>query len=266
MAEAETARLIAELWYDEVPDLTDPRLLEALQEVSPQVELQDGSITVPHSAVTMELEDGTVPLLTAVLTGSGLDREDKSLPDVSQTWDWAEVGDAMDRCTANVLVTELLASVFTPQQRVTGLMSVVRVLVEQTRPTAIFWPNSQRVTNPLTFDPDGLDGVINVRFFSVGLDDGAKLMDTVGLDLFELPDLQCHYRDANPADVATMLFNTAVYVFGEGDVIDDGHTISGLQGDEHFVVRHEDAMVGPSRTVLDVDLGDPYAAGTRVRE
>lgn len=266
MAEADSARLIAELWYDEVPDLSDPRLLAALREVSSRAELQDGSITVPHSEVTMALEHGTVPLLTAVLTGSGLDSEDKSLPDVSQTWDWAEAGDALDRCTGSVLVTELLASVFPPQQRVAGLRAVVRVLVEQTRPTAIFWPSSQRVTDPATFDADGLDGVINVRFFSVGSDGGAMLMDTLGLDLFELPDVQCHYRDFNPGDVATMLFNTAVYVFAVGDVIDDGHTISGLQGDEHFVVRHEEALVGPPRTVLDVDLGDPYAAGARVRD
>jgi len=42
------------------------------------------------------------------------------------------------------------------------------------------------------------------------------VMDTLGLDLFELPDVQCHYRDFKPADVATMLYNTAVYVFIEG--------------------------------------------------
>ncbi len=266
MADPETSRLIAELWYDEVPDLSDPRLLAALQEVSSQAELQDGSITVPHPAVTMELENGTVPLLTAVLTGSALGHDDKQLPDVSQTWDWAEAGEALARATGSVLVTELLATAFPPQARVTGLMSVIRVLVEQTKPLAIFWPNSQRVTDPTTFDPDGLDGVLNVRYFSVGSDDRTMVMDTLGLDLFELPDVQCHYRDFKPADVATMLYNTAVYVFIEGDVIDDGHTISGLRGDEHFVCRHEEALVGPPRTVLDVDLGEPFAAGVRERD
>ena len=106
--------------------------------------------------------------------------------------------------------------------------------------------------------------MLNVRFFTVG-DDETRLMDTLGLDLFELPDVQCHYRDFDPAAVATMLFNTAVYLFAQGDVIDDGHTISGPRGDEHFVCRHEAALLGPPRTVLDVDLGDPYAAGVRRR-
>lgn len=265
MADAVSARLMAELWYEEVPDLEDPRLLEYLRRVSPEAQLQDGSITVPHTGVTMELEDGVVPLLTAVFAGSAVDHENKLLPDVSQTWDWAEAGEVVQRATGSILVSELLASLFTPQQRVAGLMAVVRELVGQTSPLAISWPQSQRVTDPAAFDPEALDGVLNVRFFTVGSDDGALLMDTLGLDLFELPDVQCHYRDFDPADVATMLYDTGVYLFAQGDVIDDGHTISGPRGDEHFVCSHEPALLAPGRTVLDVDLGAPYAAGDRRR-
>lgn len=266
---SDTARLMAELWYAEVPDLEDPALLSALKEVSSEAELRDQSLTVPHPQFTMELEDSVVPLLTAVLPGSSLDHGSKTLPDVSQTWDWAEAQSALERCTGSILVTELLASLFPPQQRVDALMSVLRVLVEHTKPLAIHWPYSQRVTDPALFDPETLDGVINVRFFSVGTDAAtgaeAMVMDTLGLDLFELPDAQCHYRDYSPAEVAALLFTTAVYVFTEGDVIDDGHTISGPRGDERFVCRHEDALVAPPRTVLDVDLGEPYAAGVRDR-
>lgn len=255
---------MAELWYVEPPDLTDPRLLAALREVSPQAQLQDGSLTVPHPGVTMELDTGVVPLLTVLLAGSALDHLTKTLPDVSQTWDWAEAPSVLRDCTGSVLVSELLADPFTPEQRVTGLMSVVAVLREQTGPQAIYWPHSQRLTDPQAFDPDSLDGVLNVRYFSVG-DDGASVMDTLGLDLFGLSDVQCHYRDVDPGTVAAMLFNTAGYLFSAGDVIDDGHTISGPVGDEHFVCRHEAALLPPARTVLDVDLGDPHAAGRRDR-
>ena len=265
---AETPRLLAELWYADVPDLSDPALLAALRAVSVDAEQQDGSITVPHTELTMELEDGVVPLLTAVLPGSQLDHVTKTLPDVSQTWDWVGAAQSLERCTGSVLVSELLAHLFPPQQRVSALMSVLAVLVERTSPLAIHWPNSQRVTDPSVFDADALDGIINVRFFTVGdaeADSEAMVMDTLGLDLFELPDAQCHYRDFNPADVAALLFTTAVYVFTEGDVIDDGHTISGPRGDERFVCRHEEALIGPPRVVLDVDLGEPYAAGVRKR-
>ena len=40
--------LIAELWYETAPDLTDPLLLEGLRAVSPGTEAQDGSLVVPY--------------------------------------------------------------------------------------------------------------------------------------------------------------------------------------------------------------------------
>jgi hypothetical protein len=91
------------------------------------------------------------------------------------------------------------------------------------------------------------------------------VMDTLGLHVFELPDVQCHFRGREPGEIAKMLFSTAAYVFRSGDVIADGNTISGPKGDERLVCFHEPALLEPSRQVIDVDLGDPYAAGERVR-
>ena len=68
-----------------------------------------------------------------------------------------------------------------------------------------------------------------------------------------------------PGPLAAVLHATASYLFEAGDVIADGDTISGPEGDEHWRCRHEDALVGPRRQVLDVDPGEPYAAGRRER-
>jgi len=48
-------------------------------------------------------------------------------------------------------------------------------------------------------------------------------------------------------------------------VIADGNTISGPQGHERLVCFREPALLEPRRLVIDVDLGDPYAAGRRDR-
>ena len=60
---------------------------------------------------------------------------------------------ALEGCTGSVLVSELLASLFLPQQRVAGLMSVLQVLFTEnlvhgsdslesaTREIGIFFPN-----------------------------------------------------------------------------------------------------------------------------
>ena len=257
------AALLAELWYAERPELGDPRLLDALQAEFPEAQLQQDSISIPHPTSTTEANGRSVPLLTVVMPGTPLGEQGKQPPDPSQTWDWAGAEEAVARCRWSVLVTEMFADPASRTERVAALTSVLAVLIEQTVPELLSWPYSQRVVDPDGFQPDDIDSVINVRFFSVGEEGNEMVMDTAGLSVLDLPDVQCHYRDANPAEIAAMLFSTARYIFEHGDVIDDGHTISGLRGDERFSCRHELALVGPSRRVIDVDLGDPYAAGSR---
>lgn len=255
------ADLVAELWYEEAPDLADEELGASLRRTWPEVELQGGSITVPHG--DGDGERSGVRLTTAVIPGSPLGHHGKTRPDASQTWDWAEAETVVDRGRQSIVVTELGATGLSPQTRVSALAEVVAELIRSTGPLAISWGHSQRVSDPATWVAGDLDGVINVRMFSVG--SGDLLMDTLGLHVFDLPDLQCHFRGRTPGEIATLLFLTAVYVFDAGDVIGDGETIAGPDGSGPYVCRHEPALLEPRRTVLDIDLGDPYAAGDRVR-
>ena len=254
--------LVAELWYPRAPDLTDPAVLTALRAVSPAAEAQDDSITVPHPLDDPDLP----PLLSVVVPGSPLGVEGKTLPDVSQTWDWPEAGEAVGGCSASVLVTEMLADGRTAAERVSSLGRVVEALAGATEPAAIHWARSQRVSDPATFGAEDLDGVINVRMVADARDDEALAMDTLGLHVFDLPDVQCHFRGRPPGAIAELLFATAVYLFEHGDVIEDGNTISGTDGEGRYVCFREASLLDPARLVVDVDLGDPYAAGARDRD
>jgi hypothetical protein len=259
MAEATSIPLVVELWYAEnAPDLEDPRLLEALRRLSPDAEPQTESVVVPHG-------DGSAPLLTVIMPGSPLGEGGKALPDVSQTWDWEEAEASVAHCRCSLLVTEMFGDDRTPQERWNAMSGVVAELCELTHPTVISWPQSQRVADPALFAAGDLDGLINVRYFSVANDPGAMVMDTLGLHVFGVPDVQCHFRNREPSEIATMLFSTAAYLFRSGDVIADGNTISGPQGHERLVCFREPALLEPRRLVIDVDLGDPYAAGRRDR-
>ena len=40
--------LVAELWFEQAPDLSDPQLLDALRALSPDAEAQQDSLTVPY--------------------------------------------------------------------------------------------------------------------------------------------------------------------------------------------------------------------------
>ncbi len=254
--------LVAELWYPEAPDLTDPDLLEALRALRPDTSAHEGSLSVPHV-----LDDlGRPPLVTVVVPGSPLGEDGKTLPDVSQTWDWPDAEAALAPCRASVLVTELLTEGRSSTDRLTSLGEVVAVLLARTPgPRAIHWAHSQRVSNPAAFGAGDVDGVINVRMFSDAHDERALAMDTLGLHVFDLPDVQCHFRDREPGEIAELLFATAVYLFDSGDVIEDGNTISGTDGEGRYTCRREASMLDPARLVLDLDLGQPWAAGRRDR-
>jgi len=259
--------LVAELWFEQAPDLSDPALLDALRALSPDAEAQGDSLTVPYRSPTGDGQagSGAAPLVTVVMPSSPLGESGKQRPDVRQTWDWAGAEAAVAGANAGVLVTELLVAGWSRQDRVNALSRVVDALAHWSPPAAVWWPHSQKVSDPETLAPDDLGGIVNVRFFTVAGDDEAMVLDTLGLHVFGLPDLQCHFRDRDPGEIAGLLYATALYVFDSGDVIADGNTISGLGGEGRYVCRRETSLLQPSRLVLDVDLGDPYAAGMRDR-
>jgi hypothetical protein len=273
---AERETLVAELWYATAPDLSDRLLVEGLRAVSPGAEARDGSLVVPYDGGELPTRtngsgngtgDGrpTSPLVTVVLPGSALGVDGKALPDTSQTWDWPGADEALAGARASVLVTEMFAGPYGARDRAAALVGVVAALTAATSPLAVSWPTSQRVTDPDAPADDGLGGLVNVRLFAVSDDEDEMVMDTRGLAPFDLPDLQVHFRDLEPGRLAGLLYATASYLLEEGDVIADGNTISGLQGDEHWRCTHEDALVAPPRRVVDIDPGDPYAAGRRAR-
>jgi hypothetical protein len=259
MTEPTSTQLVVELWYaGNQPDLGDPGLLQALRALSPDAEPQMDSVVVPYG-------DSSAPLLTVIMPGSPLGEGGKALPDVSQTWEWDGAEVAVAGCRFSLLVTEMFGEGRTPQERWGVMSNVVAVLIRHTQPAVLSWPQSQRVGDPEQFAAGDLDGLINVRYFSIANDPGAIVMDTLGLHVFDLPDVQCHFRDREPAEIATMLFSTAAYLFKSGDVIADGNTISGPQGDDRLLCFREPALLEPRRQVIDVDLGDPFAAGQRNR-
>ena len=273
MTEGETPEpaptaLVAELWFEQAPDLADPGLLKALRALSPDAEAQQDSLTVPYRHLTSngQADGEPAPLVTAVMPSSPLGESGKQRPDVRQTWDWEGAEAAVARAGAGVLVTELLVAGWSPQDRVSALTRVVAALTSWSPPVAVSWPHSQKVSDPETLAADDVDGIVNVRFFTVAGDDEAMVLDTLGLHVFGLPDLQCHFRDRDPGEIAGLLYATALYVFDSGDVIADGNTISGPDGKERYVCRRETSLLEPTRLVLDVDLGDPYAAACATAE
>ena len=84
-------------------------------------------------------------------------------------------------------------------------------------------------------------------------------MDTLGLSAFGVMDLQCHFKALKPEDVAGVLINYGYYVFENGNVIGDGHTIQGIDEDQKWQCRHKISLMEPRRKVVDFYPGEDYA-------
>jgi hypothetical protein len=262
-----------ELLFADDYDLGAPSILAALRAGCPDADVQGqgGTIAIFHRDVPIELANGSVCAQTAVLgSDQGVTPEELE-PLLQQTRDWPGARDAVARARRRLLVTDLMSSSLGAPQRLDVFMRATAALVRVLRPIAIAWRTAGKVVDPDAFlrameSGDRLDKFLvamNVRMFNVGNEPGEMVMDTMGLASLRVPDLQVHYRDLDPNDVAHHLFNTALYVFEKGDVLEDGHTVDGVAPGQKWRCQHEEPLVGPKRVVVDLNPGSPYAGGDR---
>ncbi len=193
----------------------------------------------------------------------------------SQMW---EVRDDRDRilseCKYCVFANDILGGALDTLERADFLMDYLEALLELF-PTceAVYSLNSGKMILADTVrnqEAKGLDRyinyIVNPRLFNIA---GTRdhVVDTLGLSLLYIEDLQYHFHDMDPNWVVGHACNMASYILKnrcpikEGDTIDgvaDGHLEQSIQWKCHF----EDAMIQPKRAVLDVYMNE-YAAGGR---
>lgn len=252
------------------------RLTARVQELCGRVDMDHVPAANNHSAGYVMLDGATTsargPLLSQLwlqpLKG-GPDRR-RITEALHQTWDWAEAREVASGCTYALTVNDFMATTLNAVQRNRQFRAFLLALHEVAPCKAIHWVNSQLLMEPGKFvalqemgDVAALYGTINVRFFQLEGNDDDCLMDTLGLGAFGLPDVQCHFCELSPADVAGVLHGTACQMFERGNVWRDGHRVRGIQGDERWQCLHEASLAKPDRIVVDLNPGAPYAAGNR---
>lgn len=108
---------------------------------------------------------------------------------------------------------------------------------------------------------------VNARFFAVeGTED--SVVDTVGMNVLGLPDVQYHFHDLDPKSAASHALGLAHFILQNDCPIEDGDAVAGfdesgaLSEDVQWTLQYEESLIQPRRSVVDVRCGD-YAAGTR---
>ena len=194
----------------------------------------------------------------------------------SQMWDCLQDRDRiLSECKYCVFANDILTGALDPLERANLDMDFLEALLELF-PTceAVYSLNTGKLVLADVIRSKTVSGldrfiryIVNARFFNIDGTDDNHIVDTLGMSLLYMEDLQYHFHSMDPNWVVMHAYNIAAYVLENCRPIKDGDTIDGvtdgnidqnLQWKCHF----EDALVQPSRPVLDIHMGQ-YAAGGR---
>lgn len=270
-----------ELLYDEPPQMDARGLLLGILDRCPDVErpgTDQGPLRFFHAAHRVPVPGGTLPVQTFIAATNEIDL-DALMASARQTWKWRAARQALQQCTAAVVVTDMLASNLDPRLRLGLFQRVLDGVLEVMPCKAIHWAAAQHLVDPVAFREamargefsNPLHGAINVRLFQIAGygaspvpgGTGDSLMDTMGLSAFGLGDIQCHFRGLDHEDVARVLYGTAYQSFQDARSPGDGDAVPGAGANPLWRCRLERALQAPDRDVVDLDPGAPYAAGAR---
>ena len=223
----------------------------------------DGAaIGIAFPAHAIHYADGDLPMSVWLLRAGERPGSDEWIEQtMRQSWGWRDAEAVVRQAKAAVLVSDIMAGPLDPRVRLPVYHAVLAAVVEDARPIALRWITGERFVRPETYlmdlaeDPTAFESTVNVRYVTLADRPGEQIMDTVGMAPFGLPDVQCHFVSLDPGQVAGKLLSVARYLFDNGDVIENGHTVPGLDGDERWPCLHELALLGPSREVLDLFVG-----------
>lgn len=220
----------------------------------------------------VELEDATVPAQLTLLATDKPMEPTRYQEALQQCWDIEEPAKALGRCNHSAVLVNMMSSSLPQHVRRRIVAGALLALMEEIHVDLIYWAPSERLVDPKSLvselgKPDQIAnptyGFTNVRFYNIEGTDSDMVMDTLGLGALGLTDLQIHFRDFVPGEVAAMIYSIAAYILENGDVIEDGNTVQGLKPEDHWLCRHEISLLPPERPVLDINPGPPFAAGNR---
>jgi len=266
---------IAELHYRTTEPFPFTKIAERAKEIlkssiaTSDSKSADKTFIIFHTDHTIEYNEGSMPAQTAFFHSEQAPEPDSYEEVIQQSWQCPNARELLAESTSIWMITEMMARQLAPELRLTLFHGVLQAAVEVTSPVAIVFKHSQQVIDPAEYlastetDLIQRPGALNVRFFTISNSEGDMIMDTRGLEEIGLHDLQCHFRGLNPNEISRVLYNTGVYIFENGAVIESGQTVMGIEPDSRWKCQFEDSLLEPTRELLDINPGSPFAAGGR---
>ena len=223
-----------------------------------------------------KFSDGQGPVQVSIMPCDTFHPETIDEMKRSQMWDCLQDRDRiLSECKYCVFANDMLTGALDPLERADFDMDYLEALLELF-PTceAVYSLNTGKLILADTVrnkEFTGLDRfihyIVNARFFNIsGTSD--SVVDTLGMSLLYIEDMQYHFHDMDPNWVVGHAYTIASYVLATRRSVKDGDTVDGVTDNGNldqsiqWKCRFEDALIQPSRPVMDVHMGQ-YAAGGR---
>ena len=257
-----------------VPQMAEV-LSRRLGRVEPFGSREKGGSLFAAEAYTVKFKDGSGPVQLGIKDCEPFHADQIDGTRRSQMWNCrGQQEQILSACRYAVLAHDLMGGALGTQTRANMLMDYVEALLElYPSCRAVYFLNSGKLI-PAEEIRSGrhtglsrfIEFAVNVRFFNVtGTQD--SVIDTLGLSLLYIEDLQYHFHGMDPNWVVGHAYSMASYILQNDRPIKNGDTIDGIRDgqivqDLQWRCRFEDSLLRPSRLVLDVHMGR-CAAGNR---
>lgn len=233
--------LVVDVWFAAVPDLANPLLADVLREELAHVEVFDGEVRITHEELFTSDLVGDPAWGATVIEAV----ERPSLPATEFT-SWPQATEALASARGCLRLREDLPGYCSPVSRMSAFQAVLSALRGATLPLAFAWLASEEVTLPDVVDAS--TGWLNVRRQASPEISGGWIVDTVGLEPFDIPDIECHYIGLDDVVVEREVRTHAEKMLSGEEFIADGDPV--VAGDLWFTARYTFATSDPHRRVV----------------
>lgn len=260
----------AELYMREQPIILQNKLLENIKKYCGNIEImstQGTSITVGFMDYMLEYKNTSFPVLMTIGIIDEKPDSEELRKNLEQSWNYDKDRKSIENCKSKVVVTDLMAVGLEYAKRMELFQKALYSIVELMPCEAINFHITEQIisredyleNNPLNDGYDSMFGILSVRLFNIEGKKDEYIMDTLGLSAVGLCDLQCHFKNLNTDNVSDILYAYAYYIFDNPNVLDDIETIEGISKNDKWECKHEVALVGPERVVLDINPGKEFS-------
>lgn len=189
-------------------------------------------------------------------------------------WDCPRADVILNECQYQVIAVDMMATAMDYKERANMLMDYMEALIEiypaleaiQFQTSGKMFTREQIANHQIPRDDRFIYFAVNVRFFNIEASND-KIVDTLGMNILGLPDLQYHFHDMDPNVVVNHAYNIASYIFENDNPIKDNDSIDGIENGRismnvEWKCRYEQSLIQPIREVIDIYMND-NASGKR---